>query len=174
TLVWHDYPALVNANPHWVNQLRLEVVAPNGDVWTQELPAGGGLGNPNPYQDISTANYDDVNNVHRIFFNTPTPGTYQVRVRGIQVAQGGSQPYALAAVGNLSVSADPDFLLSSSPSQVSICAGDPAGYTVGVLSVGGFDDPVTLSVAGLPGGASGSFSPNPVTPALPAASSTLS
>jgi hypothetical protein len=33
---------------------------------------------------------------------------------------------------------------------------------------------VTLSVAGLPGGASGSFSPNPVTPALPAASSTLS
>lgn len=174
TLVWHDYPALVNANPHWVNQLRLEVVAPNGDVWTQKLPATGGLNNSNPLQDTTTANYDDVNNVHRIVLSSPAVGSYQVRVRGIQVAQGGSQPYALAATGNISVTVDPDFLLSASPASAAICAGDPASYAISVMGLGSFDDAVTLSVTGLPGAATGSFSPNPVTPAMPPASSTLS
>lgn len=46
TLTWHDAPALVNANPHTVNLLRLEVQAPNGDVWTQKLPATGGSATP--------------------------------------------------------------------------------------------------------------------------------
>ncbi len=173
TLAWHDFPALVNANPASVNQLRLEVVAPNGDVWTQKLPAGGGLTSPNPLQDTGTSNYDDTNNVHRILLPTPTVGAYQVRVRGIQVAQGGSQPYALAATGNINVTVDPDYMLTATPAAVSICAGAPASYGIGALGIGGFNDPVTLSVTGLPGSATSSFSTNPVVPALPAATSTL-
>jgi hypothetical protein len=173
TLTWHDFPALVNANPAWVNQLRLEVVAPNGDVWTQKLPAGGGLTSPNPFQDTTTSNYDDINNVHRIVLPTPVAGAYQVRVRGIQVAQGGAQPYALAATGNLNVSVEADYMLTATPASAAICAGETASYSIGALGLGGFDDPVTLSVTGLPASASSSFSSNPVVPALPAATSTL-
>ncbi|MDZ3823442.1 MAG: S8 family serine peptidase, partial [Pseudoxanthomonas sp.] len=172
TLTWHDAPALVNANPHTVNLLRLEVQAPNGDVWTQKLPATGGLSNPNPLQDTTTSNYDNVNNVHQIRIASPQAGTWQVRVRGIQVAQG-PQPYALAATGALTGVTNPDFQLQATPGSFALCAGDNASVAIGALGLEGFDDAVTLSLAGLPGPATGSFSANPVTPANPAATSTL-
>ena len=40
-------------------------------------------------------------------------------------------------------------------------AGAGTSYTVTITPTGGFTDPVTLSLAGLPRGASGSFNPNP-------------
>ncbi len=172
TLAWHDAPALVNANPHTVNLLRLEVQAPNGDVWTQKLPATGGLNSPNPFQDITTSNYDDANNVHQIRLDTPQAGVYQVRVRGIQVAQG-PQPYALAVTGLVSTPSGGDFALQTAPASLAICAGDSAEFDIGVLAIAGFDDAVTLDVTGLPGAATGGFSVNPVTPASPAAISLL-
>ncbi|ANB18357.1 S8 family serine peptidase [Dokdonella koreensis] len=98
TLVWGDYPAAVNANPHIVNRLRLEVETPTGEIWTQKLPASG---TPNPTQSTTTTGYDDRNVVHQITFAAPVAGSYTVRVRGIDVAMGGSQPYALVAAGAL-------------------------------------------------------------------------
>lgn len=172
TLAWHDAPALVNANPHGVNQLRLEVETPEGDVWTQKLTPGGGLTNPNPFQGTSTADYDDRNNVHRIRLAAPSTGAYQVRVRGIQVAQG-PQPYALAATGKLLGLTEPDFLLQAAPASRSFCAGESVNFDVGVFSFEGFNDVVTLTTGTLPGAASSSFSVNPVTPANPAAVSVL-
>jgi subtilisin-like proprotein convertase family protein len=172
TLVWHDAPALVNANPHGVNQLRLEVTAPNGAVWTQKLPAGGGLTNPNPVADTTTQNYDDRNNVHRIEFPTPVAGAYTVRVRGMQVAVG-PQPFALAATGKLLGLTEPDFVLQASAAQSGICAGDPVAINVGAYSFEGFNDPVTLAHSSLPSGASGTFTVNPIVPAVPAAASVL-
>lgn len=174
TLTWHDFPALVNAMPHSVNQLRLEVEAPNGDVWTQKLPATGGLTSPNPSQSTTTSNYDDTNNVHQIRFATPQSGTYQVRVRGIQVAQGGTQPYALVATGDITNVGDPDFFLQSTPLSVGICSGDAASFNLGVLSVQDFNDPVTLALNGLPAPATSGFSVNPVVPASPATNSVMS
>ncbi len=54
----------------------------------------------------------------------------------------------------------PDFNLAVTPTMQDICVGAPtAEYTVSVGSQSGFNDPVTLSAS-----ASGSFSPNPVTP----------
>ncbi|HSX58720.1 MAG TPA: S8 family serine peptidase, partial [Tahibacter sp.] len=100
-LTWTDVAAAVNANPALVNGLRLEVVAPNGDVWTQKLPASPTPSNSVPTQSIATTNYDNRNNVHRISFANPAAGTYTVRVRGINVPTG-PQKYALAATGNLS------------------------------------------------------------------------
>lgn len=99
-LVWHDFPATVGANPHIVNQLRLEVETPSGDVWTQKLPAGGGLGNADPFQDVSTADYDDLNTVHRITLPLPATDDYEIRVMGVNVPQG-PQPYALVVTGAL-------------------------------------------------------------------------
>lgn len=172
-LTWHDAPALVNANPHTVNRLRLEVVAPNGDVWTQKLPAGGGLTNPNPVQDTTTANYDDTNNVHKIRIDAPAAGTYLIRVRGIAVAQG-PQPYAVAATGSIEGLDAPDFLLTASPSELSICAGDPVDFSVGVFDFEGFSDSVGLSASGIPAAAGGAFSAVSVTPTDPAATSVFS
>jgi hypothetical protein len=68
----------------------------------------------------------------------------------------------------LVVNAPPDYSLSVSPGSQTIVQGGSTSYSIYVTPVGGFASPVTLSVSGLPSGAAGSFSPNPVT-----ASSTL-
>jgi|GEM_PF-3747170 len=172
TLVWHDAPALVNATPHGVNQLRLEVEDPTGAVWTQKLPATGGLTNPNPVADTTEANYDDRNNVHQIEFPTPASGAYIVRVRGIQVAEG-PQPYALAATGTLLGLTEPDFVMQARSGEAGICAGDPINIDVTAFSFEAFDDAVALSHGPLPMGLSASFSVNPLIPAAPASASVL-
>lgn len=171
-LTWTDVAAAVGASPATVNALRLEVEAPNGDVWTQKLPAGYTVNNANPTQSTGTSNHDELNTVQRIQFDAPLSGMYQVRVRGINVPSG-PQTYALAATGSFDVSVEPTFSLSASPAAVEICAGSPAAYDIGVRSRHGFDDPVTLAILGLPGAASGDFSANPVVPDDPAASSVL-
>src|SRR5207247_11355684 len=63
----------------------------------------------------------------------------------------------------LVVNASPDFALSISPSSRSIRAGGTTSYSVGVSSLGGFNATVTLSVSGLPQGATAIFNPNSVT-----------
>jgi hypothetical protein len=56
----------------------------------------------------------------------------------------------------------PNYSLSISPSSVSVPrAGGIATYTVTITPTGGFSSPVTLSISGLPAGATGSFTPNP-------------
>lgn len=77
-----------------------------------------------------------------------------------------------ATVGSLSGSASvtvalvvnppPDFALSVSPSSSSVRRGRATSYTVNVSSVGGFVDPVALSIAGLPSGAVATFNPTSV------------
>ncbi|MCK9488927.1 MAG: S8 family serine peptidase [Xanthomonadales bacterium] len=172
TLAWHDAPALVNANPHTVNTLRLEVEEPDGTVWTQKLPASGGLTDPNPFQDTGSDNYDLLNNVHQVRIDAPDAGAWQVRVRGIQVAEG-PQPYAVVATGAIAGLTDPSFLLGASPQAVAVCSGEPIEFELGLRSFEGFNDAVTLSASGLPAGASASFSLNPVLPADPATAVTL-
>ncbi len=57
-----------------------------------------------------------------------------------------------------------DFTLSATPATVDVCAPDPALVQVGVDRYHGFSEPVTLSVTGMPDGATIDFSTNPVTP----------
>jgi subtilase family serine protease len=52
----------------------------------------------------------------------------------------------------------PDFSVSASPGSATVKAGRTASFTVTVTSSGGFNDVVGLSVTGLPGGASATFS----------------
>jgi subtilisin family serine protease len=122
TMVWHDYPALLHADPHGVNHLRLEVETPSGPIWTQKLSALGGLEDADPYADASTEDYDTRNTVHRLDFAAPEAGTYRVVVRGIQVAMGDTQTYALVASGPIlsgeTVAAPSPLLASIDPAQV--------------------------------------------------------
>ena len=55
--------------------------------------------------------------------------------------------------------ATPDFSISATPNSQMATAGGSASYTVTVGAVNGFAGTVSLSVSGLPSGATGSFSP---------------
>ncbi|MDL1870070.1 hypothetical protein FBQ98_11665, partial [Gammaproteobacteria bacterium PRO6] len=169
-LTWSDAAGAINASPATVNSLRLEVQAPNGDVWTQKLPAGYNVNNANPTQSTATSNYDAINTLQRIQFDAPAAGAYEIRVRGINVPSG-PQKFALAATG---ISNGPDFALSATPNTLAICAGSNADYSIGVRSLYGLTDAVTLGTGPLPGASTAGFSVNPVTPTDPAATSLLS
>jgi hypothetical protein len=75
----------------------------------------------------------------------------------------------LAAIGGsaLAVSAaatKPDFSVSGSPGNQHVFPGDPASYTVSVRRSGGFAGSVAMSVSGLPGGSTATFTPASVPP----------
>lgn len=57
----------------------------------------------------------------------------------------------------------PDFTLSPSPTRQSVNQGASTSYAVTIVPSGGFGGSVTLSVAGLPSGASAIFGPQPAT-----------
>ncbi len=56
-----------------------------------------------------------------------------------------------------------DFTLAASPSSRTVTAGGSVSYSVTVIGSGGFSGAVSLSFAGVPAGASASFTPNPAT-----------
>jgi uncharacterized membrane protein len=53
----------------------------------------------------------------------------------------------------------PSFALTTSPSTATVAAGNTTSYTTNVVPAGGFNGAVTLTVSGLPAGATGTFSP---------------
>ena len=57
-----------------------------------------------------------------------------------------------------------DYTLTAANSNASVCQPTNAQYTINIGQVGGYTDPVTLSVSGVPAGATSGFSVNPVTP----------
>lgn len=59
----------------------------------------------------------------------------------------------------------PGFILGGTPVNQQVCSpGDLQDITVNAASIGGFTNPVTLTLNGAPGGTAASFTPNPVTP----------
>lgn len=118
------------------------------------LPAGAtGTFNPNPATGASSALAVSTS------ASTPT-GSFVFTVTGTS----GALTHTAAATLVVQPPAPPDFSLSVTPSSVTVPrAGGTATYTVSINRTGGFASAVTLSVSGLPAGASGSFSPNPVT-----------
>jgi hypothetical protein len=95
TLVWADYPAEINAALLRVNELKLELVDPNGDTWFQTVDEVTGL----PRQTSNPAEpHDDRNTEERLLFEDPIPGRWVVRVVGLDVPWG-PQPFALVVRG---------------------------------------------------------------------------
>jgi hypothetical protein len=58
----------------------------------------------------------------------------------------------------------PDFELEADPVSQDVCAPADAVYTIHVIAIEGFSEPVTLSASGEPAGTNVGFSVNPVTP----------
>jgi hypothetical protein len=61
-----------------------------------------------------------------------------------------------------SSAATPSFTLSASPTSQSVAAGSNTSYTITAAPVDGFTGAVSLTVSGLPTGASGTFSPSSI------------
>jgi len=101
TLAYTDVPGFPGANPALVNDLDLEVVAPDGTLYRGNQ-FNGGESIPN------AASPDSLNNVEGVFLSHPQPGDYTVRVRASRVVQDArldtaeaDQDFALVSSGNL-------------------------------------------------------------------------
>jgi len=89
TLAWDDEPGAVNANPALVNNLDLMLVEPNGTTIHRPWV----LDSANPSNNATTGT-DSINNVEQVQVNSPTAGTWEVRVTGTNVPVG-PQQYSL-------------------------------------------------------------------------------
>ena len=121
---------------------------------------GSQLANLNRWGDYSSISVDPVDDC-TFWYTTEylkTNGTFNwsTRIANFQFA---------------GCNAAPDFALSATPASQTVTAGNSTSYTATVTPSGGYTGTVTFSVAGLPTGASGTFTPGSVTTS---GSSTLS
>ena len=102
TLAWTEPAATSGAAFAQVNDLDLEVESPTGDLYRGNFFSGG----------VSTpgGTRDDRNNAEQVHLNSPSAGTWTVRIRATAVNVG-TQGYSLVATGDIEV-AQPPFTLS--------------------------------------------------------------
>jgi subtilisin family serine protease len=102
TLTYTDVPGFPGALPALVNDLDLEVVAPDGTLYRGNQ-FGAGVSVP------QAPSPDQLNNVEGIYLAQPAPGDYLVRVRGSKIVSDAitntpnviDQDFALVSSGNL-------------------------------------------------------------------------
>jgi subtilisin family serine protease len=124
TMAYTDEPGFPGAIPALVNDLDLEVVAPDGAIYRgNQFDAGESVPN--------APSADRINNVEAVYITTPTPGEYIVRVRARNVVQDArvetgavDQDFALVISGNIPLPGQGVVLLDrgayTAPSQMKI------------------------------------------------------
>jgi hypothetical protein len=93
TLAWTDYPAAAYASKTLVNDLDLEVIAPDGKHYA------GNTGTYASGQCLRAGVWDACNNVEGVLLPNARYGVYKVVVHGVNIPMG-PQPFALAASGD--------------------------------------------------------------------------
>jgi subtilisin family serine protease len=159
TLAWSDAPGAVGANPALVNNLDLTVIN-GGNTYLGNVFSGG--------WSTTGGTADTLNNLENVYIQNPG-GSATIIIDATNIAGDGvpyngelaDQDFALIC-SNCALF--PDFTLTATPSSQSICVPSSAAFDLTVGQILGFDDPVTLSVDGQPGGTTADFSTNPVTP----------
>jgi uncharacterized membrane protein/subtilisin family serine protease len=94
TLAWSDVPGMVNSDKHLVNDLDLELVDPDGKLYSGNAFKDG------KSEVNTTFKPDRVNNVEGVLLDAPKAGLWNLRVRAHNVPQG-SQDFALVVSGNI-------------------------------------------------------------------------
>lgn len=89
TLVWDDPAPALNADPKLVNNLDLELIAPDGT--TTQLPWV--LDPAQPAQPATTG-VDNINNVEQVYVQNSAAGVWTIRLKGTAIPQG-PQKFAL-------------------------------------------------------------------------------
>jgi subtilisin family serine protease len=84
------------------------------------------------------------------------PGSYPLTIKGVS----GSLSHTASVT--LVVAVPRDFSLALTPASLTVTAGGNATYTVSIGTAGGFTGSVSLAAAGLPSGATATFSPSSV------------
>jgi hypothetical protein len=164
SLAWTDAAAAVAANPTLVNNLDLEVVT-NGQTYRGNVFSNG--------MSTTGGSADTLNNVENVFVAAPG-GSVTVRVRATNLPGDGvpgvgsvtDQDFALVCRNCVE---EPGFSMTATPPSREICAPNSASYGIGLSSILGFSESVTLSVTGQPPGSTTTLTPNPVV--VPGASS---
>ena len=161
-LTWTDAPGhgLGGTTPAWNNDLNLAVDA-DGTTYLGNVFGATGWSAPG-----GTA--DPKNNAEGVMFSVP-PAAATIRVVAANINSDGvpnsgdklDQDFAFVCYN---CAYAPGFDLDPVPVTRDICAPGPATYTVKVLGHAGYTSPVTLSLTGVPAGASAGFSVNPVAP----------
>jgi hypothetical protein len=161
-LVWTDAPGhgLGGSTPAWNNDLDL-VVEAGGTYYGNNFGSNG--------YSISGGSPDDRNNTEGVFLGPIPPGSFTVRVVASNINSDGlpnvgdltDQDFALVAYN---VAEEPGFAIFSTPTAQDLCAPGDALYSIDLVQILGYAEPVTLSASGLPAGVTGSFSTNPVVP----------
>ena len=92
--------------------------------------------------------------------SSTAPGDYTLRVE-LQGTEGSPAPKDAVLLDlHVEPAVSPDFSLLATPGTATANQGGTAQYTIEVSPIAGFSDPVTLSVSGLPSGATYSFNIN--------------
>lgn len=162
-LVWTDAPGhgLGGSTPAWNNDLDLVVTYQGNTYYGNRFDANG--------WSTPGGSADYRNNTEGVFFGPTANGAALVQVVAADInsdgipnyGDGTDQDFALVCYNCIT---QPDFTLAASPAARTVCAPANALYDIEVGSVLGYDDPVTLSASGIPGGAAANFSVNPVVP----------
>src|SRR2546426_531190 len=97
-LTWNDYPGTIGAAKALVNDLDLEVTAPNGTVYRGNHFAPFAQG-----QSLPGGTFDTTNVEEAVILKSAMAGDWSGRVIGSNVPVG-PQPFALVATGNLDTS----------------------------------------------------------------------
>jgi hypothetical protein len=119
-LTWIDPPAAQGSSAPPINNLHLEVVAPDGSTTYRGNVFSGGVS-------TTGGTADNINNVEIVYIPTPTVGNYEIKVIGQTVnALYTPQAYSLAANGALAPGERGSVALSAS----AFACGSTAGITV--------------------------------------------
>ncbi len=94
-LTWTDYPGTLGAAKALVNDLDLQVMAPDGTVYR-----GNNFGSFASGQSVPGGTFDSTNTEEAVLLKNPAPGDWKVQIIGGNVPVG-PQPFALVATGGL-------------------------------------------------------------------------
>ncbi|WP_386071014.1 S8 family serine peptidase [Tahibacter sp. UC22_41] len=129
TLTWFDPPAAPGVAAALVNDLDLELVAPDGRLYRGNAMAAG--------VSVADGTADRLNTVEQIRLPQPLPGAWRLRIRAAAVPGNGDdgsdrQGYALAVSGDFAL---PDPPPAPAPDGIAVVGNGSDGITVDFAAV---------------------------------------